>query len=154
VDDFRTIDTEVLDASLNIVHSDKLSSFLEKYGKFGAIDIHRIARYATLKSCYGIVLDLVKHEGADLEIRDTLGRSAIFYAAMCDNLDMLKYVALAVGGPQILKDFERQDRNDLFLKLDYADEKIRGEMGHQDVYGATPLHYAVKFGSFDHALFC
>jgi hypothetical protein len=136
VDEFGIIDAEVFGASLEISHSDKLSSFLEKYGKFGVIDIHRIARYSTLKSCYGIVLDLFKHEGADLGIRHTLGRLALFYAAMCENLDMLKCVALAVGGPQIIKDFENQDRNDPFTKINYADEKIRAEMNRKNVYGA------------------
>jgi ankyrin repeat protein len=61
-----------------------------------------------------------------------LGRSAIFYAIASGDIDVLKYVVRAIDNT----------------------EAIKGEMNHQDSYGATPLDYAVMLPSQEAAEFC
>lgn len=96
-----------------------------------AIDWDRILHWAVFASQQELVTHLVASGIADLGGRDVMGRSPIFYGIMSGNFAMLRYVALAL-----------------------APETLRAELEHQDVYGAVPLPYAVKFCSFDLVLFC
>ena len=67
---------------------------------------------------------MVQEEGAELKQRDTLGRSAIFYAVNCQDLAMLEYVANKVSAG--------------------SDTALKELLNHQDAKKATPLHYAAK----------
>lgn len=101
------------------------------HSKNVTVDIDRVARFAILAGWLIVAKDLVDEKGANLESRDVLGRSAIFYAAKSRNSSMLKYVGGIVGN-----------------------DTLREEMSHHDTYGATPLHCAVMLPSRENAEFC
>ena len=109
-----------------------LDSWIQMFGiKNIKVDINRVARFAIYYNKWDLVRYLVELQDAQLNQRDKLGRSAVFYAAACFNENMLIFVEGEVGT-----------------------HTIREEMSHCDAFGATPLYYAAMSDWIDSVEFC
>lgn len=95
------------------------------------VDIGRITRFAIYNGHCDLVQHLVVDEDATLRQRDKFGRSAISYAAIRHDPAMLEHVARNLGT-----------------------DTVKREMGHQDEYKKTPLHYAMIYPSVVNVEFC
>lgn len=105
--------------------------------KIMPIDINRIIRYAILKGSHKIVSYLSEHHNADLTARGVRGRSASFYAVFSDSVvyrSVPGYHSLSTGGANMLKYIAEETR-----------DTFQEEMRHRDVFGNSPVSYAVLF---------
>ncbi|OAL39988.1 hypothetical protein AYO20_00901 [Fonsecaea nubica] len=115
---------EALDGIMRGGTLEELRSWLRAVEREGyVVDIPRLLRYAVAKERLSMVKYLVEHEKADLRATDTLERSVIFFAAACNDLQVLEYIAGK-------------------LKRIVS---ISKELARTDITGATPLYYARNF---------
>ncbi|KIW81600.1 hypothetical protein Z517_04626 [Fonsecaea pedrosoi CBS 271.37] len=115
---------EALDDIMRGGTLEELRSWLRAVeGQGYVVDIPRLLRYAVGRANLGMVKYLVEHEKADLRATDILERSVIFFAAACDDLQVLEYIAGK-------------------LKRIVS---ISKELARTDITGATPLYYARDF---------
>jgi hypothetical protein len=84
------------------------------------VDVHRLLRYAIRAGRLPIVDYLLDNCKADLRAADVLGRSAIFFAAACPDVQMLEHISNRLANPVLLSD----------------------EAKRLDITGVTPLYYA------------